>query len=159
MSARVGDDRFLITPTGSCLGELEPHTFVCVDGQGNPLDIDDAPPSAEHRMHLAIYPVRLDVNAIIHAHPPHVVAITLAGRNLSDPLLPELLVNVGEVPTLPYTTPTSDDTATTAQLNARLIVRHAELEEQRQLQQDRLREGAVLTDEEVDRLRALGYVK
>ena len=37
ISARVHGDTFLISPSGSCLGMLEPHDFVLIDRTGRPI--------------------------------------------------------------------------------------------------------------------------
>lgn len=56
-------------------------------------------------MHLAIYRAREDVNAVVHAHPPVATAFAVAGIGLPGNVLPELAVQVGEVPVVPYATP------------------------------------------------------
>ncbi|HOF40001.1 MAG TPA: class II aldolase/adducin family protein, partial [Candidatus Hydrogenedentes bacterium] len=48
---------------------------------------------------------RPDVHAVVHAHPPKAVAASLAGLSLAEPVLPELLLTIGGIPTVPYATP------------------------------------------------------
>ena len=65
-------------------------------------------PSSELAMHLAIYRAREDVNAVVHAHPPVATAFAVAGIGLPGDVLPELAVQMGEVPVVPYATPGTD---------------------------------------------------
>ena len=58
-------------------------------------------------MHTAIYEERPDVRAVVHAHPPCAIAHTVAGVSLSTPLMPEVFCELGEILTIPYTTPTT----------------------------------------------------
>jgi L-fuculose-phosphate aldolase len=58
-------------------------------------------------MHLALYRGRPDIGAVVHAHPPLATALTVAGYPLDTPLLPEAVVLLGEVPTIPYQMPTT----------------------------------------------------
>jgi L-fuculose-phosphate aldolase len=103
LSARLGPDRFLITATGVRKGEMTPSDLVEVDAEGVPLG--EGRPSIEAGMHLAIYRVRADVSAVIHAHPPVAVGFAAAGRGLTEPLVPEVVVHLGPVPLAPYVTP------------------------------------------------------
>ena len=61
-------------------------------------------PSTEMLLHLACYEEREDCLAVVHAHPPHAVALTLAGDELL-PCMPEAVTGLGEVPTARYATP------------------------------------------------------
>lgn len=110
LSLRLADGRLLCTPSGVHKGRLEPSALVALDARGEPLDAAQRP-SSELRMHLAIYRARPDVHAIVHAHSPHAVALTIAGVGLEPPPLPELVFTLGAVPTVPYASPTTDDVA------------------------------------------------
>jgi L-fuculose-phosphate aldolase len=100
ISARLGDELIITTPSGGCKGMLDPEDLVIVglDGQIQ----GDRRPSSELQMHLAVYRQRADVQAVVHAHPPIAVACTLAGVRLDDCLLPEQLLTLGPVPTAPF---------------------------------------------------------
>lgn len=103
ISARLPDGSILITPAGLCKGELSPEDLVVVDLEGR---LVRAAPgrrqSSEQLLHLHAYARRADVGAIVHAHPPTAVALTLAGVSMAEPLLPEALLALGPVPTAPY---------------------------------------------------------
>lgn len=115
LSHRLGRDRVLVTPSGSCLGELKPEDLVCVSSDGRALS-GDLKPTSELPMHLAVYATRADVNAIVHAHPPITNAFSYAGRELDVCVIPEMVVSLGRVPTTEYATPSSEE-------NARVVTR------------------------------------
>jgi len=58
-------------------------------------------------MHLEAYRQRPDIGAVIHAHPPICVALSIAGISLARCLLPEVVVTLGLIPTAEYATPAS----------------------------------------------------
>ena len=45
------------------------------------------------------------MRAVLHCHPPHAVALTIAGIDLQTPIIPEIIVTIGGIPTAPYGTP------------------------------------------------------
>ncbi len=109
LSARVAPDRMLITPGGVCKGEMHPDDLVtCNLPDGAPAG---GRPSSELPMHLAVYAQRPDVAAVIHAHPPVAVVCSLAGVDLSEPVLPEVLMTLGSIPTTPFAVPSSPEGA------------------------------------------------
>lgn len=105
VSARLDDSTLLVTPSGVRKGYLEPSQLMLTDLEGNCTKKTDDMPSSEIGLHLAVYRVRSDVQAVVHAHPPVAIAHTLAGVSLSTPLMPEVVVELGDVVTVPYTTP------------------------------------------------------
>lgn len=110
VTARVGDSLLLTTPTASHKGRLRPAQIVLVDfASGRPVDGQRA--STELRLHRAVYEVRPDVRAIVHAHSPHAVALTVAGLSLEHPVVPEAIQTLGAVPTVPYRGPASHEVA------------------------------------------------
>lgn len=62
-------------------------------------------------MHLAAYRERPDVGAVIHAHPPYSIALTVADIPLRADVLPEVLATLGSVPTTDFAMPASDENA------------------------------------------------
>jgi len=104
LSARLSDGTFLITPAGAMKGFLEPHHIAHIDASGSV--VDDGPhASTEAGIHLAAYEERPEMKAMVHAHPPHAVAMTIAGVDLQMPIIPEIIVTIGGIPTAPYGTP------------------------------------------------------
>ena len=59
-------------------------------------------------MHIGIYRRRADVHAVVHAHPPTATAFGLAGEDFMAPVLPELVLQMGGVPLIPYAMPGGD---------------------------------------------------
>ncbi|MEZ6005044.1 MAG: class II aldolase/adducin family protein [Planctomycetota bacterium] len=104
LSARMSDGHILITPTGAMKGFLEPHHMAKIDLTGKPVD-NGPKASSEVGIHLVCYLERPDVQAIVHAHPPHAVAMTIAEIDLQMPIIPEIVVTIGGIPTAPFGTP------------------------------------------------------
>jgi len=72
--------------------------------------IDNGPKcSTETGIHLVSYRERTDVRAVLHCHPPHAVALTLAGIDMQIPVIPEIIVTIGGIPTAPFATPGTDE--------------------------------------------------
>lgn len=101
ISARLGEDLAITTPAGACKGMLAPDDLVVVDLEGRVRN-GSRRASSELPMHLAVYQHRLDVRAVVHAHPPTAVACTLAGVTMEECVLPEVILTLGAVPTAPY---------------------------------------------------------
>lgn len=104
LSARMSDGTILITPTGAMKGFLEPTQLAHVDMTGEP--VDEGPrASSETGIHIVAYEERPEMKAVVHAHPPHAVAMTIAGIDLQAPIIPEVVVTIGGIPTAPFATP------------------------------------------------------
>jgi L-fuculose-phosphate aldolase len=107
-SVRLGDGRFLVTPSGANKARLAPAELVVVDAEGRVLR-GGGRPSTELRMHLAAYAARPDVAAVVHAHPVNAVAFTVAGLPPPNDLVPEAAVTLGEIAVAPFATPGTDE--------------------------------------------------
>lgn len=108
ISVRIGPDSFLCTPTGVSKGTLRPEDLPVVDGSGQLLRGGDVRPSSEIRMHLRVYVVDPDVQAVVHAHPMYSTVWAIKGEGLYGPMMPETVVAMPEVPLAPYATPSTD---------------------------------------------------
>jgi len=106
VSARLDDGSILVTPSGASKIDVAEDDLVVVDRAGKRV-AGSARPSSELGVHLRIYQLRLDVEAVVHAHPPFATAFAVAGEDLMAPVLPEILVQIGGVPLVPYATPGS----------------------------------------------------
>lgn len=104
LSSRLGEDTFLVTRSGVSKGYLTPADIVVADAQGAKLE-GEGKVSSEFYTHLAAYEERPEAQAVVHAHPPVATALTLAGVSLTEPVLPEIVMNMGGIPTCPYATP------------------------------------------------------
>jgi L-fuculose-phosphate aldolase len=104
ISHRLPDGTFLCTPTMCPKGRLRPDELCTVDAEGRQLGGPRARTS-EILLHLAIYRQRTDVQAVVHAHPPHATAFAITGEPVPNGVLPEVEYFLGIVPTVPYQTP------------------------------------------------------
>lgn len=100
----------MITPAGMCKAMLKSMDMVIVDRRGRKL-VGPKRPSTEIGMHLEIYSMRPDVNAVVHAHPSIATGFASAGIALNEPVCSEILLTLGEVPLAPYATPGSPELA------------------------------------------------
>jgi len=108
LSTRTSDGTVLITPAGAMKGFLQPEHIAHIDMQGRVLD-NGPKCSTEAGIHLVSYRERSDVQAVLHCHPPHAVALTLAGIDMQIPLIPEIIVTIGGIPTAPFATPGTEE--------------------------------------------------
>ena len=107
LSVRVDAERLLITPSGRRKDELGPDDLVIIRlGHVGP---DDPPrsrsglaPSSDLRIHLAVQRSRPDIGAVVHAHLPASMALTLAGETPDPAALPETALHFPRLPVLPY---------------------------------------------------------
>jgi len=104
LSVRLDEDRILTTPTCMNKGMLEPEDLVITDLDGKQL-AGFRRCSSELALHLLIYRMRPDVNAVCHGHPPTATGFAVAGRGLNHALLPEIIVGLGQIPLVQYATP------------------------------------------------------
>lgn len=102
-SARLGPNRLLCTPAGVNKGFLREEQLVVTEVDGSPQS-ELLRASSELLLHLACYQERPDCLAVVHAHPPHAVALTLSGEGLVA-CMPEAVTGLGDVPTAAYATP------------------------------------------------------
>lgn len=106
ISVRLSDG-WLLTPTNSCLGELDPARISRLDWEGNVLAGD--PPSKEAFLHRSMYEVRPKAGAIVHLHSTHSAAVScmcgLDPANCIPPLTPYFIMKIGRLPLVPYFRP------------------------------------------------------
>jgi L-fuculose-phosphate aldolase len=108
LSVRMEDGTILCTPTCLSKGMMKAEDLVVVNGNGEVLR-GPRSPSSEIAMHLLIYRMRPDVNAVVHAHPPTATGYAAAGVPLTQPLVSEIVITLREVPLAPYATPGSPE--------------------------------------------------
>ena len=98
---------FLMTPTGSSLGALDPARLAFLDANGVPSSGD--PPTKEAALHLAMYRARRADTAVVHLHATHSVAVSILEETDAHDALPPLTayyaMRVGRLPMLPYFPP------------------------------------------------------
>jgi len=107
ISARLSDGNIITTPTMICKGRMNESDLVLVDLEGRKLRAEERNPSSEFSMHREIYRLRLDIQAIVHAHPPFGTGFAVANVPLDKPLLSEVILTLGCVPLTAYGTPST----------------------------------------------------
>ena len=108
VSVRLSDQSILVTPSGLSKVDVTPDDLVIVNLDGKVID-GRRSPSSELAMHLRIYRRRDDVQAVVHAHPPTATGFAVAGESFMAPVLPEVILQMGTVPLVPYATPGTED--------------------------------------------------
>ena len=108
LSVRAGDSVW-ITPTGQQLRGLAPDRLAEIALDGTARNANRA--SKEYRFHTGIYRVRPDVNAIVHLHSTHAVALScLASLDPARPMpamTPYFFMRVAPLAIVPYFRPGS----------------------------------------------------
>ena len=107
-SARVGD-RYFITPSQVSKEKMNEDMVIEVDKDGNIVyAAEGLKPSSELFMHLEVYKLRPDVNAVIHNHSLYATAFAMNNMPIESDCLSEINVVFGKVPVVPYGTPGSE---------------------------------------------------
>src|SRR5579863_2463998 len=104
VTLRLDGQRILATPTGVCKGRMRPEELLICDHDGGKIS-GRGERTTEMAMHLALYRVRPDIHAVVHAHPPVATGFAVAGRALNLGLMPELIISMGSVPLAEYGLP------------------------------------------------------
>lgn len=105
ISFRISDDEILITPSGVHKGYLDFSMMAAMKLDGT---IVSGKPSSERLMHLEVYRRCPAAKAVVHAHPPHAIAWTVARPELKElpaNCLSEVILAVGRVPVADYARP------------------------------------------------------
>ena len=101
VSARLGDDAFLITPTGLDRRSLEIEDIVLIDhGQRE----RDKLPSRSVWLHRAIYAEHPAVGCVITAQSPNATAYAITGAQFDSRSIPESYIMLRDIPLIPYGT-------------------------------------------------------
>lgn len=107
ISVRVADG-FLITPTNSSLGRLDPERLSRLDAEFRHVSGDK--PSKEVFMHRAFYTARPEAGAVVHLHSTMATAVSclqdVDAGNPIPPLTPYFVMRIGRsMPVVPYYRP------------------------------------------------------
>jgi len=112
ISYRVDDNHVFCSPTLISKGEMKPDDICTVDMTGKQI-AGRKKRTSEVLLHLDIYKACADVRAVVHCHPPHATAFSIAGEEIPTCVLPEVEVFLGTIPTAIYETPGSQAFADT----------------------------------------------
>ncbi len=107
ISVRLEDGGWLMTPTGSSLGTLDPARLSKLDATGRLVSGD--PPTKEAFLHTTMYDARPNAGAVVHLHSTYSVAVScLEGIDPADclpPITAYYVMRVGALPLVPYYPP------------------------------------------------------
>jgi|GEM_PF-125179 len=106
ISARVDDERILLTAHGTCLGLLQDKDILLMKTNGELLE--EGKVSTEKLLHTEIYKSFVDTKAVIHTHTTYTNAFFLANETLTPEIF-ESKFYLGDVKSIPQTTPSVSD--------------------------------------------------
>lgn len=100
-SCRLDDDMFLITPYGMDRKYMEPADIVLIN---KGLCEAGKIPSRTVLLHRDIYAKHKGIDAVIIAHPPHIMAYNLSRTPFDSRVIPESYVMLRDIAVLPFGT-------------------------------------------------------
>ena len=107
ISVRLDDGGWLMTPTGSTMGSLDPAKLSRLDAKGNLLSGDN--PTKESFLHQVMYQHRDSAKAVVHLHSSYATAVSCLqcqnNKNVLPPLTAYYVMRVGKLPMVPYYPP------------------------------------------------------
>lgn len=107
ISVALPDGGWLMTPTGSSLGTLDPARLSKLDSSGKLVDGDA--PTKEAFLHTTMYDKRPKSGAVVHLHSTHSVAVScldgIDHGNCLPPITAYYVMRIGTLPLVPYFPP------------------------------------------------------
>lgn len=108
ISARLQDDQFYVSSSGTYLGEMEIDDFSLCSSEGL---IEGKKPSKEYMMHYGIYAERPEINAVLHASPFYSTLIACSDIELPSNYFVEAMYYLERIERIPYYHPGSKELA------------------------------------------------
>lgn len=96
-----------VTPSGVDKGSLKPSDIMCIKADGT--IIGPHKPSMEYPFHKAIYDERPALKAVVHAHPPALVAFSIVRQIPNINVIPQVKSICGPIGYAKYHIPGSQD--------------------------------------------------
>jgi 3-dehydro-4-phosphotetronate decarboxylase len=107
ISVALADGGWLMTPTGSSLGTLDPARLSKLDPTGRL--IDGEKPTKEAFLHTTMYGARPGSGAVVHLHSTHSVAVScidgIDHANCLPPITAYYAMRIGRLPLVQYYPP------------------------------------------------------
>ncbi|MBT3700796.1 MAG: aldolase [Alphaproteobacteria bacterium] len=107
------EDGWLMTPTGSTMGNIDPARISKLDNAGQHISGDK--PTKETFLHVAMYETRPATGAVVHLHSTHSVAVSCLAdidpANVLPPITAYYVMKIGKLPLVPYFPPGDLDLA------------------------------------------------
>ena len=98
-SQRLSDGSFLITPHGKDRKYIEPEDAVLIKGT---MCEQGKVPSGSVLLHKKIYDDHTEINSIIIAHSPHIMAFAVSDAEFDSRTIPESYIMLRDVKKLPF---------------------------------------------------------
>ncbi len=98
-SERTEDGGFIITPFGKDRKYLESEDLVKIKGDMKELSKN---PSRSALFHKAVYDMHPEINSIILAHPPNLMAFAISDAEMDSRIIPESYIMLRDVKKLPF---------------------------------------------------------
>ncbi len=132
VSYRVSDEQIYITPTGINKAFMKLSDIATINIENRILS---GRPSSERLMHLEVYRQCPQARCVVHAHPPHAIAWSVAHpelKELPSDCLSEVILAVGKIPIVPYARPSTQEmgdnmTPFLPQFRVMILARHGAL--------------------------------
>lgn len=113
ISVALSNGGWLMTPTGSSLGTLDPARLSKLDASGRLIDGDK--PTKEAFLHTTMYGARPGSGAVVHLHSTHSVAVSciegIDHSNCLPPITAYYAMRIGRLPLVPYYPPGDESLA------------------------------------------------
>jgi len=107
ISARIdGEEKFIITTSGSSNGFLTQNELVLTDFEGKSLE-ENKKPSSEKNLHIAFYKKRPDISYILHVHSPYLSSFASAKKQMAREVMAENIFYLDRIPLAKYAMPSS----------------------------------------------------
>lgn len=98
-SERLSDGSFIITPYGIDRKYIEPADIVRIE---NGMKEYGKYPSRSAPLHSEIYRRNPEINSLIIAHPPNIMAFAVSDAYFNSRIIPESYIMLRDVPKLPF---------------------------------------------------------
>jgi L-fuculose-phosphate aldolase len=108
LSVRISDERFYITRSQVCKGEVTEDDIIEINKAGEKIS-GGGRVTTEVKIHLLAYNNRPDVNAVVHCHPVYATAFATKGESFEKPVFPEVILTLGKIPLCKYGTPSTNE--------------------------------------------------
>lgn len=109
ISVKLSDGTFLCTPSGYSKGYMTPDMMCHIDSEGAVLEDNGYKPSSEMKMHLKVYELCPDANAVVHAHPIYATTYACLRKKPDVRVMAEAVVSLKDIPVCDYATPSTNE--------------------------------------------------
>ena len=116
LSARLGNDSFVVTPYGMDRRGIEARDLALIEAGRREIG---STPSRAASLHRLIYADHPETGAIVSAQCPYATAFIVSGAKLDSRTIPESYINLRDMPVVSYGAQFDDPGAVSATITAR----------------------------------------